>query len=141
MTGLLQTTAACCRDASMFIISREHSPRTTNISPKTSFGKSQTASPSHPNPVARTAQRMRSNPHGPGRAPRNCTALGWWTLRSTSISDRKSPSAMADVFFKILAATAVPCHIALYTMPNSPSPEGFKGSALVAANEEARHVQ
>ena len=44
------------------------------------------------------------------------------TFRRTSISARKSPKAMSEVFFKIFAATMVPYHVALCTTPNSPSP-------------------
>ena len=65
------------------------------------------------------------------RAPRNCTALGWCTLRSVSISDLKSARAISDDCFSDLTATRVPFHIALCTMPNSPSP------ALVAQQSAA----
>jgi hypothetical protein len=47
---------------------------------------------------------------------------GGLTFRSTSISDWKSPSAMAVEPLRILAATVVPFQYALCTMPNSPSP-------------------
>ena len=56
------------------------------------------------------------------RAPRNCTALGWCTLRRVSISDRKSESAISDDCLSDLTATMVPFHTALCTIPNSPSP-------------------
>ena len=57
-----------------------------------------------------------------GVADCTCTAFGWCTRRRTSISLRKSPSAIEELVLRIFAATSVPHHIALCTMPNSPSP-------------------
>mmetsp|Transcript_17232 Transcript_17232/g.51756 ORF Transcript_17232/g.51756 Transcript_17232/m.51756 type:complete len:204 (-) Transcript_17232:341-952(-) len=55
-------------------------------------------------------------------APRNCVVLGCAILRRIAISVRKSPSAISSERFSSLAATRLPCHLALYTSPNSPLP-------------------
>lgn len=54
------------------------------------------------------------------------------TFRRTSISARKSPSAISEVFFRIFAATTVPYQVALCTTPNSPSPAACIGYDRVA---------
>lgn len=45
--------------------------------------------------------------------------------RRIAISVLKSPSAISSERLSTLAATKLPCHLALYTSPNSPPPAGF----------------